>query len=153
MKGQTNAKILKQSLQRTLRNGMTDAERKLWSVLRGKQLLGCKFRRQHPYGDYILDFVCLDYRLVVEVDGRQHLDSERDTARDTFMKQSGFTVLRFWNHDVLSDTVSVADAIYRAILDLQATHPLPSPPLEGEGDRQPPLYSDPRHDGEGEKAL
>ena len=68
------------------------------------------------------------------------------------MMRAGFTVLRFWNHDVLSDTVSVADAIYRTIAGLQATHPLPSPPLEGEGAKQLPLYSDPHHDGEGEKA-
>ena len=153
MKGQTNQKILGRSLQRTLRNDMTDAERKLWSVLRGKQLLGCKFRRKHPYGDYILDFVCLDYRVVVEVDRGQHLDSERDATRDDFMRRSSFTMLRFWNHDVLSDTVSVADAIYRAIVDLQATHPLPSPPLEGEGAKRSPLDSNPRLDGEGEKAL
>ena len=140
MKGKTHQKVLKHSLQSTLRNNMTDAERKVWSVLRGQQVEGCKFRRQHPDDNDILDFVCLEHGLVIEaneVDGGQHLDSERDATRDASLKKSGFTVLRFWNHDVLSDTVSVADAVYRVVSDLQKTHPHPNP----------------LHDGKGKKAL
>src|SRR6266852_5901992 len=72
VKGQTNANILRRKLQRQLRHKPTDAERKLWSVLRARQMAGYKFRRQHPFGDYILDFVCLEARLVIEVDGGQH---------------------------------------------------------------------------------
>ena len=136
MKGKTHQKVLKHSLQSTLRNNMTDAERKVWSVLRGQQVEG-KFRRQHPDDNDILDFVCLEHGLVIEVDDGQHLDSERDATRDASLKKSGFTVLRFWNHDVLSDTVSVADAAYRVVSDLQKTHPHPNP----------------LHDGKGKKAL
>ena len=82
MKGQTRQKVLKHSLQSTLRNNMTDAERKVWSVLREQQVEDCKFRRQHPDGNDILDFVCLEHGLVIEVDAGQHLDSERDATRD-----------------------------------------------------------------------
>ena len=137
MKGQTHQKVLKHSLQSTLRNNMTDAERKVWSVLREQQVEDCKFRRQHPDGNDILDFVCLEHGLVIEVDAGQHLDSERDATRDASLKKSGFNALRFWNHDVLSDTVSVADAVYRVVSHLQKTHPHPNP----------------LHDGKGKKAL
>ena len=70
--GQANKKILSNRLQRRLRNEMTDAEKALWKVLRSRQVSGFKFRRQHPFGDYILDFVCLERKLVIEVDGGQH---------------------------------------------------------------------------------
>ena len=134
MKGQTNERIRIPKLQRTLRKRMTDAENALWRVLRGRQLEDCKFRRQHPYGDHILDFVCLEQKLVIEVDGGQHLDSARDARRDAHLRDSGFTVLRFWNDDVLTDGIAVADEIARTITRLKQTHPHPGPPLEGEGD-------------------
>ena len=134
MKAQHNRDILTWKVQRTLRNHMTDAERRLWSILRGRQVEGCKFRRQHPYADYILDFVCLEHPLVIEVDGGQHQDSEPDRRRDECLRAAGFTVLRFWNHDVLSDTLAVGDEIHRIVARLKQTHPLPGPPLEGEGD-------------------
>lgn len=72
MRGQTNKYILQQSLQRRLRGSMTDAELCLWRYLRRRQMDGFKFRRRHPFGDYILDFVCLEARVVIEVDGGQH---------------------------------------------------------------------------------
>ncbi|MFC3552234.1 endonuclease domain-containing protein [Lysobacter cavernae] len=134
MRGQTNEAILDAKLQRNLRNRMTDAERRLWSILRGRQLDGHKFRRQHPYYHYILDFVYLEQRLVVEVDGGQHADSSADEIRDDFLREGGFLVLRFWNNEVLANTQTVADAIYRALVGRKQHHPLPSPPLEGEGD-------------------
>jgi very-short-patch-repair endonuclease len=82
MQGQTNKKIISNKLQKKLRNAPTDAERTLWQQLRARQLEGCKFRRQHPYGDYILDFVCLEKKIVVEVDGGQHADNlECDQTR------------------------------------------------------------------------
>ncbi|MBS0211826.1 MAG: endonuclease domain-containing protein [Proteobacteria bacterium] len=117
-----------------LRTVMTDAERKLWRCLRLRQLEGCKFRRQHPEGPYILDFVCIEHRLVVEVDGGQHLDSARDAVRDAWLHAAGFRVLRFWNHDVLTQTEAVAQAIYDT---LAKTRPHPGlPPLAGEADQQ-----------------
>ncbi|MFE0500518.1 endonuclease domain-containing protein [Lysobacter soli] len=137
MQGQTDNAILDAKLQRRLRNAMTDAERRLWPVLRGKQLDGCKFRRQHPYYRYILDFVCLERRLVIEVDGGQHAGSQHDAQRDRFLAEGGFRVLRFWNNDVLTQTQAVAETIQRNLIDLAQHHPLPSPPLEGEGEETP----------------
>src|SRR4051812_31679131 len=72
VKGRTNQSILRPKLQRRLRNNMTDAEKRLWRFLRQKQMSNFKFRRQHPFGDYIIDFVCLEVMLAVEVDGGQH---------------------------------------------------------------------------------
>ena len=136
MKGQTNKAILAPGLQRRLRSNMTDAEQRLWSVLRGRQLDGCKFRRQHPYFHCILDFVCLERKLVIEVDGGQHSQSIADKERDQFLERSGFKTLRFWNHDVLQRTDAVADAVYRALMERRPHHPHPGPPLEGEGEEQ-----------------
>src|SRR3954471_19929207 len=80
---------------RRLRSGMTDSERKLWSRLRMEQM-GVKFRRQHPVGNYIADFACLDPKLIVELDGSQHADqSAYDARRDAFFRANGFAVLRF----------------------------------------------------------
>jgi very-short-patch-repair endonuclease len=80
---------------RELRIGMTDSERKLWAALRGEQL-GVKFRRQHPLGHYIADFACLAPKLIVELDGSQHVDrAAHDERRDEFFRNQGFEVLRF----------------------------------------------------------
>ena len=132
MQGQTSSKILDNRLQRSLRKHMTDAERCLWSVLRYGQM-GCKFRRQHPFESYILDFVCLEQRLVIEVDGGQHTsDMAYDAERTALLQRAGFRVLRFWNNDVLTGLDSVKEQIWIVLQKLQ-THPLPGPPLEGEG--------------------
>jgi very-short-patch-repair endonuclease len=96
MQGQTNRAIYKGGLQRSLRRTMTDAERKLWSILRSRQLDGLKFRRQRPFEDYILDFVCLKEKLVVEVDGGQHQEQATEDGRRTkALENAGFYVLRF----------------------------------------------------------
>mgnify|MGYP001576163222 CR=1 FL=1 len=125
MEGQTNRFILRKRVQRLLRLNMTVAERKLWQQLRGKQLYGWKFRRQHPYGDYVLDFVCLDAKLVVEVDGGQHVERRQDDeARDASLRAAGFQVLRFWNNQVTHHMDAVVEAIVAA---LSATPP-PSRP-------------------------
>lgn len=101
---------------RTLRNGATKPERILWQHLRRRQMNGFKFRRQHPIGRYICGFVCLEARLVAELDGSQHIgDTPCDANRDAFLKSGGFRVLRFWNGDVLSETKSVVDTIYEAL--------------------------------------
>ena len=101
MRGQANVSIAGKPLQKALRNRMTDAEQRLWQRLRERQLAGCKFRRQHPFFDYILDFVCLEKSLVIEIDGGQHLESESDRERDRRLREAGFGVLRFWNNEVL----------------------------------------------------
>ncbi len=131
MKGQTNHAILDGKLQRRLRKNMTDAETSLWHAINREQLEGCKFRRQHPFLDYVLDFVCLKRRLVVEVDGGQHLESRADGLRDKRLAEAGFRVLRFWNNDVLNNKEGVLEAIRAALL--VQPHPHPNPPLEGEG--------------------
>ncbi len=101
---------------------MTDAERKLWQGLRGRQL-GVKFRRQHPFAAYVLDFVCLELQLVIEVDGGQHAENiEHDAARTRALEDAGFRALRFWNNEVLMQTDAVLERIYREI------NPSPSQP-------------------------
>ena len=98
---------------RKLRRDMTDAERKLWSILRGRQLEGYRFRRQEPIDQYIVDFICFEARLIIEVDGGQHFESEADRKRDAHLEWRGFRVLRFWNNDVLSNP----DGVFQIILD------------------------------------
>src|SRR6266404_2835045 len=96
---------------RQLRSNPTDAEMRLWSKLRRKQIDGHRFRRQVPIGPYIADFVCLERRLVIEVDGGQHSESIADDARTAWLEGQGFCVLRFWNNDVLGNTEGVLTVI------------------------------------------
>jgi very-short-patch-repair endonuclease len=94
---------------RTLRKNMTDVERLLWGRLRDRQLGGYKFRRQHPIGPFFLDFVCLEKKLVIEVDGGQHAKNlDADVKRSNYLKERGYQVLRFWNNEVLEESQSVA---------------------------------------------
>lgn len=133
VKGQTNRKIIRGKLPRVLRNRPTKAEHRLWQYLRGRQLEGCKFRRQHPFGDYILDFACLERRVVVELDGSQHAEEVAyDALRTRFLENAGFTVLRFWNNEVFDNIEGVTEMILGA-LDSSVTPSPPNPPLEGEG--------------------
>ena len=133
MKGQTNHNVLRGRLQRTLRNAPTDAEHLLWQRLRGRQMEGCKFRRQHPYHDFILDCVCLERGLVVELDGSQHADAKSyDEARTHFLEAAGFVLLRFWNDEVFQNLDGVLEVIRRE-LERRANPSPPNPPLEGEG--------------------
>jgi very-short-patch-repair endonuclease len=133
MQGQTNHWILDHAVQRTLRARMTDAERCLWKRLRGCQVANAKFRRQHPFMDYVLDFVCLESRLVVEVDGSQHQGCARDQVRDQRLHQVGFRVLRFWSNAVLQETDAVVAVIYEALSTHTVADPIPTPalPLKG----------------------
>ena len=118
MKGQTNKKVLQHKTQRKLRRNMTDAELRLWRCLKLHQLGGRKFRRQHPFEDYVLDFVCLEAMLIVEVDGGQHvLNSNVDDARTKRLTDAGFRVLRFWNNDVFSNIEAVKESIWIALND------------------------------------
>ncbi len=103
---------------RALRQSPTTAEQLLWRHLRNRQLAGAKFRRQHPLGPYILDFVCLEHGLVVEVDGGQHAQAPQqlhDQQRTAWLQQQGFRVLRFWNHDVLQQTHEVLAQLLQAL--------------------------------------
>lgn len=107
---------------RALRKSETDAERRLWQLLRNRNLQPFKFRRQHPIGPYIVDFVCLDWKLVIEVDGGQHMEQVRyDSARTSFFEASGYRIVRFWNNDVLTNT----DGVLQAICDALKLSPSP----------------------------
>ena len=111
---------------RMLRETMTDAERALWYHLRAKRLLGWKFRRQQPIGNYIVDFVCFEAKLVVELDGGQHAeqaDADADARRTAWLESQDFRVLRFWDDAVLKETDAVLGEILRN-LPLSPT-PLP----------------------------
>ncbi|MCQ8102733.1 endonuclease domain-containing protein [Methylomonas sp. SURF-2] len=103
---------------RNLRKNQTDAEHLLWRHLRDRQLCGQKFRRQYPIDTYIVDFVCLEVKLIVELDGGQHAEQlEYDHRRTEQLQKRGFKVLRFWNNDVLQNITSVLEAIRLAILN------------------------------------
>jgi adenine-specific DNA-methyltransferase len=100
---------------RTLRKNPTDAERRLWQRLSRRQISRVKFRRQQPIGPFIVDFVCFECRLIVEVDGGQHAEQVTyDESRALWLESQGYRVLRFWNNDVLANT----DAVAQAILDV-----------------------------------
>ncbi|MEO5809519.1 MAG: endonuclease domain-containing protein [Sphingomicrobium sp.] len=118
-----------------LRRDLTDAERKLWQVLRSRQFEGAKFRRQQPIGPFIADFVCQAHRLIVEADGGQHAGSESDRSRTAFLEAAGYRVIRFWNHDILQNLDGVAQLIVTALATphpARAVHESPSP-SRGEG--------------------
>ena len=116
---------------RTLRQNMTDAERRLWQVLRLHQINGYKFRRQVPLGRYIADFVCHEARLVVEVDGGQHDHlSPREAERTAYLQIVGNCILRFWNNEVLGNLDGVHEVIAS---ELQAVTPTQTLPHQGGG--------------------
>lgn len=98
-----------------LRHNLTPAERKLWGALRNDQL-GVSFRRQHAIGPYVVDFCCIKKKLIIELDGGQHLEQQAyDNERTQFLQARGYRVLRFWNKDVLSDMNSVMKVILDAL--------------------------------------
>jgi very-short-patch-repair endonuclease len=107
---------------RFLRREETDAEYRLWRRLSGRELGGYKFVRQAPLGSYVVDFLCRSKRLVVEIDGEQHAGREKDSVRTAFLNQNGYSVLRFWNFEVLREREAVLDAIL-AVLEGQLAGP------------------------------
>ena len=116
---------------RSLRRELTDAEQYLWRHLRMRQIGGCKFRRQHPLGRYILDFVCLEVGLVIELDGGQHAENaERDQGRTEWLEQRELRVLQFWNNDVLKDIESVKQVIWNVLGKAGAEPPSQPSPLK-----------------------
>ena len=106
-----------------LRSNMTDAERKLGRALRSRSI-GPKFRRQAPLGPYVVDFVCFESKIIVEVDGGQHASSSSDAIRDRYFTDRGYRVLRFWNNDVLNNLTGV-------LASVAGLQPSPGTPLRG----------------------
>ncbi len=101
---------------RTLRKNSTDAERKLWSILRNRQLEEFKFRRQYTVGKFIVDFICTEKGLIIEVDGGQHADERaEDDKRTSFLESEGYKVIRFWNDQALKEPDAVCEEILRVL--------------------------------------
>ena len=97
---------------KTLRRNLTDAEHKLWYHLRAYRFMGKKFKRQKPIGRYVVDFVCLEEKLIIELDGGQHAESvEYDQERDSWLRKQGYTMLRFWNNELMNEMESVLEQI------------------------------------------
>jgi very-short-patch-repair endonuclease len=117
---------------RELRHDQTDAEKKLWGRLRAKRFDQFRFRRQFPIGNFIADFVCPKSKLVIELDGGQHLDQKaKDDWRTKLIEQRGFRVLRFWDSDVLSGIDGVLERIMEALSDPNSLPEESSAPAEG----------------------
>ncbi len=115
---------------KVLRKRPTDAERLLWKHLKARQLESFKFRRQQPIGNYVVDFVCFEKRIVVEIDGAQHAvekEREKDIERDSWFTKQGFRVLRFWNNEVIQQTEGVLEVIKNTCF----FHPPLTPPTKG----------------------
>jgi adenine-specific DNA-methyltransferase len=119
---------------RALRKQMTDAERLLWRHLRNRELGGWKFKRQYPVGPFIVDFICVEKNVVIEVDGGQHAENEAlDTQRSAYLNKMGYRVLRFWNNEVLQETEAVLTAIFAILANGKQNSPSPQPsPPSGE---------------------
>ena len=120
---------------KALRQLSTDAEARLWRLLRSRHLGEVKFRRQVPIGSWIVDFISFEKRLIVEADGNQHSENQYDKIRDTDLRQRGFRILRFWNNDIIFRTNSVLEAILTEIAKAPSPGALRAPPspTRGEG--------------------
>jgi very-short-patch-repair endonuclease len=117
---------------KALRRSQTNAERRLWSLLRDRRLAGFKFRRQHPVGPFIVDFCCTEAKVIVELDGGQHaVTHDSDAARTGYLAGQGYRVLRFWNSKVLGNTSGVLERIVEALTRSQR-RPSPCPLPRGE---------------------
>ncbi len=127
------ANVAKTRLARRLRKNSTPAERRLWRYLRSRSLGGFKFVRQQPLGPYVVDFICREKRLVVEVDGGQHAENERDARRDEWLLKHRYRILRFWNNEVLGNIEGVWDTIFAAASAAAPPHP---DPLPARGERE-----------------
>jgi very-short-patch-repair endonuclease len=125
---------------RSLRRNETEAEHRMWQLLRGRKIGGHKFVRQMPVGPYFADFACREAALIIELDGSQHFGAWRDEVRTRYLNSEGYSVFRFWNNDVSNDLNGVAEAISTAL----AGHPSP-------GERFAPATLSP--EGRGEKGA
>ena len=114
-------------LARVLRRQMTSAEKALWFKLRNRKTAGAKFRRQQPFGPYVLDFYSAEHKLNIELDGGQHGfpdQRKHDAEREKFLQSRGIKTLRFWNSDLRRNAQSIRDTIFNE-LQARASHPLP----------------------------
>jgi len=118
------ANLIKTRRARSLRVNATNAELRIWNRLRSRQLAGCKFVRQEPIGRYIVDFVCREKRLIVELDGGQHSLNKRDVERDRRLTEHGYRVLRFWNNEVFENMDGVLETIAGALAVVSPPHPV-----------------------------
>jgi very-short-patch-repair endonuclease len=121
---------------RWMRANPTEAEKRLWALLRDRRLAAFKFRRQQIILPYIVDLVCFSERLIIEADGSQHADNRDDVRRDAYLRSQGFRLLRFWNNEVLGDSDAVATAIVATLFPSpsQAFGLGPSLSRKGRGD-------------------
>jgi very-short-patch-repair endonuclease len=104
---------------RLLRHNQTDVEQLLWQRLRNRQILNAKFRRQFPIVPFIVDFCCLELKLIIELDGSQHIElAQYDSERSNYLAQRGFKVIRFWNNEVIDNIEGVLWKIYRVIQEI-----------------------------------
>ena len=127
-RGRRIAKLRRRA--KSMRSVQTDAEHRLWQILRAHRFVGFKFRRQVPIDFYIADFVCFARRLIIELDGGQHAESSGDERRDAFLKSQGFRVLHIWNSEIFANEEGVMTGILSAL----EQPPLPNPsPAGGEG--------------------
>ena len=121
------AKVMKTRLARRLRRDSTPAEKRLWKYLRSCGLGGFKFVRQEPVGPYVVDFVCREQRLIIEIDGSRHAMDNRDAIRDKWLTDRRYRVMRFWNNEVLENTEGVWETILAAASADAPPHPNPLP--------------------------
>ena len=117
-----------QNIAKILRRRPTEAEKFMWRYLKSRQLEGLKFRRQEPIGNYVVDFVCYEKKIIVEIDGGQHC-VERDGNRDRWLESQNFKILRFWNTEVLKNSQGVWEVIRKNCLSCDP--PSPAPPIKG----------------------
>ena len=112
----------KNILARILRKNQTPQESKMWNILRNQQIRGCKFRRQYPIGEYIVDFVCKEIKLIIEIDGGQHNEKQNitsDELRTKYLEEKGYKVIRFWNNEVDKNLEGVYEKIVSTIMEIQ----------------------------------
>ena len=121
--------VLVRDRAKAMRSAPTEAEHRLWQLVRARRFSGFKFRRQVPIDNYIVDFLCPARRLIVELDGGQHAESAKDRRRDAYLQAQGFHIIRIWNNELFTNEEGVAAAILNAL-----RAPLPNPsPAEGRG--------------------
>ena len=134
-----SADTIRTGLARRLCRDSTSAETRLWNRLRSRAIDGHKFIRQQPIGRYVVDFVCRERRLAIELDGGQHADNPRDLIRDQWLREHNYRILRFWNNDVISNMDGVLETIAEALKAETPPHPDSadggSRPLPASGER------------------
>lgn len=131
------------SKSRLLRTNLTDSERVLWTRLRGKQLMGIQFYRQKPIGTYIVDFFAPKVKLVIEVDGSQHMHSyslQKDKKRDEYLISLGLKILRFYSNEVIKNTDAIVEIIYQTVVEQLKSKISPNPSLSKRGKRGMNIY-------------